>query len=476
MALAPGDVVHLVGDLGAGKTTLARALIRALADDGDHEVPSPTFTLVQTYDDLPVPVMHVDLYRLDDPDEVIELGLDEARASHALLVEWPEKGGDQLPEADLVVSFTSDACDERRVELVCSSADLQERWKRSRAIRSFLTAWRKHGNRSRLLGDASARSYEIIRVDEQPLVLMNDPALPDGPESAAQRAYADAFHLATEVRPFVAIAQLLDARGFTVPTVVASDLDDGLLLLSHLGQDRIVDSEGRPIAERYIAAADCLASLHSQDWPDTVELSDGSAYSIPTFDANAMRIGLSLLPEWWGKENALEQSEADALYDLWQPIFDGLQHGYADLVLRDYHSPNILWQSGVQDHHRVGLIDFQDAVLGPGAYDLASLVRDARATVLEDLQEDMLTAYCKRAASLSQTFDEPRLRRDVAALAACRSSRLLGLWVRLDLRDGKPGYRRHEPRTKAYLAQSLRHPDLGELRSWYVRNGVIDDI
>lgn len=114
--LRAGDVVTLRGDLGAGKTALARAIIRHLAGDPAEEVPSPTFTLVQTYEHLSPPVWHFDLYRLTDPGEVVELGWEEARAACAL-VEWPERLGPLLPRDRLEVEMTLDGPEARRVVL-----------------------------------------------------------------------------------------------------------------------------------------------------------------------------------------------------------------------------------------------------------------------------------------------------------------------------------------------------------------------
>lgn len=115
-ALAPGDLVALRGDLGAGKSALCRALIRAVTEE-DAEVPSPTFTLVQTYDTDIGPVWHFDLYRLSGPDEVTELGWDEARAEAVLLVEWPDRLGPLLPADRLDIEMSFAGPTERRARL-----------------------------------------------------------------------------------------------------------------------------------------------------------------------------------------------------------------------------------------------------------------------------------------------------------------------------------------------------------------------
>lgn len=121
-ALRPGDVVALSGDLGAGKTTLARGILRGLGFRG--EAPSPTFTLVQLYEppELRLPVLHADLYRLQDPAEVLELGLEDWREDAAMLIEWPERGGRYLPQAAFAIRIDGGAADGRRLTVRSSRA------------------------------------------------------------------------------------------------------------------------------------------------------------------------------------------------------------------------------------------------------------------------------------------------------------------------------------------------------------------
>jgi tRNA threonylcarbamoyladenosine biosynthesis protein TsaE len=103
--LRAGDLVALWGDLGAGKTEFARALIRAATASPEEEVPSPSFTLVQTYETATAPIYHFDLYRLRRPEELVELGWDDALAEGIVLVEWPDRAGDLLPKVRLDVSL-----------------------------------------------------------------------------------------------------------------------------------------------------------------------------------------------------------------------------------------------------------------------------------------------------------------------------------------------------------------------------------
>jgi tRNA threonylcarbamoyl adenosine modification protein YjeE len=216
LALQQGDCLCLSGDLGAGKSTFARALIRAIADDPDLEAPSPTFTLVQSYE-LRLPVAHMDLYRLGSPDELDELGLDDALGEGVALIEWPEKALELLPEDRVMIRF--DGIGDSRTLAISGPAAFTARLERSRAARAFLEAnLGTHVIRRHLQGDASSRTYETIRPqDGDPVILMNAPRKPDGPPVRDGLPYSQIAHLAEDVVPFVAIAGWLRSRGFAAP-------------------------------------------------------------------------------------------------------------------------------------------------------------------------------------------------------------------------------------------------------------------
>ena len=442
-ALRPGDCVYLHGDLGAGKTALARGLVRALADPHE-EVPSPTFTLVQHYDGR-VPVLHSDLYRIADPREVDELGLDEALDAGIVLVEWPGRGGDALPPPTLEVELepVEDATqgDGRNARLW---GPVLDRAKRSLRVRAFLAALgRADAPRRHLTGDASARSYETVPDGSAlPPVLMNAPATPDGPAVHDGLPYSRVAHLAEDVRPFVALATALSRRGFAAPRVFAADMDAGLLLIENLGQGTIVE-DGRPVPERYEASARLLARLHGMEWPREFALPDGGTHRVPDFDRGAIQVEVSLLADWYARDvlhRDLSPAERNRFVALWDVLAARLEREPPTLVLRDFHSPNIVWRDERTGDERIGLIDFQDAVFGPAAYDLASLAQDARVDVSPELEARLLDSYCDERwgdASEAQGARDA-LRETYAIAAAQRASKILGIFVRLDLRDGKP--------------------------------------
>ena len=135
--------------------------------------------------------------------------------------------------------------------------------------------------------------------------------------------------------------------------------------------------------------------------------------------------------------------------------------------MRDFHSPNLIWLGERAGILRVGIIDFQDAVLGPAAYDLVSLLQDARIDVPEQLELALLTRYIKARRTTEENFDPAGFAELYAMMSAQRNTRLLGTFARLNRRDGKPQYLRHQPRIWTYLTRSLAHPALSGLRDWY---------
>lgn len=473
LALKPGDCLCLSGDLGAGKSTFARSLIRALADDPELEAPSPTFTLVQSYD-LRLPIAHIDLYRIGSPEELDELGLDDALAEGVALIEWPEKALDLLPDNRVMLRF--DGIGNSRTVTLSAPQTFLTRLERSRAARSFLEQeYAVPVVRRHLQGDASTRSYETIRPENRkPLILMNAARQPDGPPVRDGLPYSQIAHLAEDVVPFVAIARWLRAQGFAAPEILAEDLDQGFLLIENLGSDGILDDNGAPDPERYEVAIDCLAELHGKPLPGPLPVGD-KMHHVPAYDTRAMQIEVELLTDWylpWKRGTVVPEEERQEYLDLWRKLFADLQSAEKSLVLRDYHSPNLIWREDRTGLDRLGIIDFQDAMIGPSAYDVASLCQDARVTVDQDLADQLLVRYIAARLAADPGFDEAGFLQAYAIMAAQRAAKILGIFVRLKQRDGKPDYLRHLPRIEAYISASLQHPALQPLRFWFAKAGI----
>jgi aminoglycoside/choline kinase family phosphotransferase len=155
---------------------------------------------------------------------------------------------------------------------------------------------------------------------------------------------------------------------------------------------------------------------------------------------------------------------------MWRELLEKPAAAARTWVIRDFHSPNIIWLGERAGILKVGIIDFQDAVLGPAAYDLVSLLQDARIDVPEQLELTLLTRYIKARREADPGFDPASFAEAYAIMSAQRNTRLLGTFARLNRRDGKPQYLRHHPRIWTYLTRSLAHPALAGVRDWYAAN------
>ena len=218
-----------------------------------------------------------------------------------------------------------------------------------------------------------------------------------------------------------------------------------------------------------MAAADLLAALHATPMPDKLPVEAGVSYTLPHYDLDAFLIETELLIDWYLPRLGVKLAGAkrDGYVELWHDALKPALAAPPVWVLRDYHSPNLLWLPQRQEHARVGLLDFQDAVMGPAAYDLASLAQDARVDVPEMLEIALLSRYIRARMQETPVFDAPAFAQLYATMAAQRASKILGIFARLDKRDGKPQYLRHMPRVWGYLQRSLAHPALAPLAAWY---------
>jgi aminoglycoside/choline kinase family phosphotransferase len=176
--------------------------------------------------------------------------------------------------------------------------------------------------------------------------------------------------------------------------------------------------------------------------------------------------------EWYMPDRGVELTDdlRAEFVMMWRDLLGKPAAAPRTWVLRDFHSPNLIWLGDRTDISKVGIIDFQDAVLGPAAYDLVSLLQDARIDVPEPLELALLTRYIRARRAADDSFDPAGFAELYAIMSAQRNTRLLGTFARLNRRDGKPQYLRHQPRIWTYLTRSLAHPALSRFREWYAAN------
>jgi N-acetylmuramate 1-kinase len=476
VALEPGDLVTLSGDLGAGKTTFARALIRYLAGDETIDVPSPSFTLMQSYELPRFVLVHADLYRLSSAAELAELGFDDLPEGAVVLMEWPDRAAGLLPPDRFDVSFMlapALGAEGRNVRLT-GYGSFAARAERIAQIRSFLDA-SGFGNaqRRRMQGDASTRIFERLTRNSETIVLMNAPRHPDGPPVRDGKPYSAIAHLAEDVVPYVALSAGLRRLDLSAPEILDADLENGFIVMEDLGEEGIVRGDPpAPIETRYAAAVDLLASLHARDLPSSLPVALQRDYRLPRYDIGAFLIEAELLLDWYlpRLEAPAPQPARESFVALWRVALAPAIAAPPTWVLRDYHSPNLLWRAEREGIGRIGVLDFQDALIGPAAYDVASLLQDARVDVPEAMEVSLLSQYVRARRKNDPEFDPAAFTLLYATLAAQRATKILGIFARLDRRDGKPQYLRHMPRLWNYLQRSLAHPALAPLGAWYAAN------
>jgi N-acetylmuramate 1-kinase len=472
LVLKTGDVIALSGPLGAGKTTFVRALIAGLR--GEAEVPSPTFALMQRYEVPHLTLTHCDFYRLE-PQDLDELGLDDAVSEGAVMIEWPERVPSWLPGDRLDIAIEETAKPYARRIVMTGRGSWAKRLERLRAASDFLdqTPFAKADARY-LQGDASTRSYARLALPGRSAIFMNSRRQPDGPPIRGGKPYSALVHLAEDITPFVAVGQALKESGFSAPTIYSFDLDHGFMLLEDLGHD-VYGAEvgrGRSLRELWTPAVDVLVALAKKQPPALLAIEGHAPYRLPRYNAEAMLIEASLLIDWFWPAlhgRAAPPALVEEFEALWRPLLAEAEKADPGWVIRDYHSPNLMWLPERDGIKRVGILDFQDALRGPLAYDLVSLLQDARLDVPEALERELLGRYCAARGADSKPFSRDHFVSLYAVLGAQRNSKILGIFARLAKRDGKRGYLGHIPRVAGYLERCLAHPSLAQLRRFYAR-------
>ena len=259
-------------------------------------------------------------------------------------------------------------------------------------------------------------------------------------------------------QPFIAVAEWLISRGLTAPQILARDLEKGLLLLADFGSARLretLDENPRRETELYKLATDVLVHLH-QNPP------------MPGLKPHGLKQWqeeLELFTDWYCPAVGAIV-DVEGYRTAWRKVLEPVANdGFGPVtVLRDYHAENVMLVEGREGVAQFGLLDFQDALSGHPAYDLASVLEDARRDVPPSIEKAMIDRY------VAKTGGKDAFERAYWALAAQRNTRILGVFTRLWRRDNKPGYRRFQPRMWGLLERDLDRPHLGPVRDWFAAN------
>jgi len=329
--------------------------------------------------------------------------------------------------------------------------------------------------RAAVPGDASTRRYERLSLGGDIAVLMDAPKgaeAPSEPEGAsvADRQALGYNALARLAGPnpeaFACIANELTKRGFSAPKIIAADLDKGFMLLEDLGDDlyaRVIADDPSKERPLYEAAIDTLAAIYRSSFPSKITF-QGEPWRVRDYDSVALQAEADLFLDWYSKDLGYDiQGKArEEWYNIWAELLKSLSAHAPGLALRDFHAENIFWLPERQAVSRVGLIDFQDGLFAHPAYDLVSLIEDARRYVSPALAQPLLIRFCEKAG-LKYDAD---FKTAYAVMGAQRNAKILGIFVRLAERDGKPHYRDLVPSVAAHFKNNLEDPKCAELKEW----------
>jgi aminoglycoside/choline kinase family phosphotransferase len=314
---------------------------------------------------------------------------------------------------------------------------------REAVIAGFLNAagWAA-ARQTPLAGDASFRRYSRLAHNGATAMLMDAPP----PQE--------------DVRPFLAIDHCLRELGFSAPAILASDVSAGLLLLEDLGDDTYTRllAKGADETALYALAIDVLIGLHRGFVPK-------AAPELPSYDDQRLLTEAALLVDWYLPAITGEPTPAalrESYLGLWRDLLPLARAVPTSLVLRDYHVDNLMRLSNRGGVAACGLLDFQDAVLGPVTYDLVSLLEDSR----RDIAPTLVAAMYDRYLAAFPELDRAAFATSFTVLGAQRHCKVIGIFTRLDRRDGKPRYLAHIPRLWRLIEGNLRHPALAPLKEW----------
>jgi len=318
------------------------------------------------------------------------------------------------------------------------------------------TAWKK-ADVALLAGDASFRKYYRLHPTDE-MLGMQSTVLMDAPPKSEN------------VKPFVAIAERLRSLGYSAPKILSSHLLKGFLLLEDFG-DHSYNSLIRetPVREHeiYSAAIDFLVDLHGRGLRNPLPVDAKKTYRVGKYNAAALLKEANLLTEWTATAVLGVDSDRDMAFEsLWKKPFSMLKEEGPVLVLRDFHADNLMWIPTKVNLQRVGLLDFQDALLGHPAYDLVSLLQDARRDVPLVLEEAMIKRYLKGRERAGALVDEASFRAAYAVLGAQRNIKIVGIFTRLFMRDGKEEYLNLIPHVWKLVERNLWLEELKPLESW----------
>lgn len=455
-----GDFIALSGTLGMGKSTFARGFIRALANQDDLAVPSPTFTLMQPYDETRLPVAHVDAYRMEGADELYALHLEDMFDHGVVLMEWPEKVAESVPEQEPPYRYPMESEFGSRLDITITESEDGGRtlsfaawgsWpqrmglvlpEHARAVTqegrtNFLKSKGIDSVSKQLNQDCSFRTYHRVMVEGESRILMDAPA---PMENAAM---------------FQKMQAVLKDMKVRVPEIYEEDLDGGYLLLEDFGGTvlRTAVQEGTAAKPWLKVAVELLADFANRGqvdlpWP----------YGAASLWQEACRYTDWYLPAEVG--HATDVGVRKEFQNLWYKLYTYIEKLPRAFSHWDFHVDNLMLLSAVPAKDSLGVIDFQDARCGSIAFDLSCLLED-RFPSDEATKQELIDYFL---SLLKTKVDKEEFMVAYRICVAHRFLKITGLLERLERRDMRVDVKGRMPQVWATIRWAVAHPVLTDVR------------
>ena len=460
--LNEGGVVTLNGQIGAGKTTLAKLIIQQLTQTPLEDIVSPTFNLYHTYNKDNLEIAHYDFYRIESEMELHEIDLNESFTDKICIIEWADKFRDFLPK-DRIEIFIKCTKNER-VYRINPLGKFREVVSNRAKIENFLGGLDINFTElQRLPGDASKRNYYRVMSSDNTMIVMD----------ATQKSdIKNKTGLTNGIDDFIKIQEYLNSIDVRVPKLIVRNKIDNIILEEDLGEYSYTDMLTKENYQKlYNPAIQRLIHISNINHPKNISTKSNPHY-LKEFDLNIYLNEAEIFIDYYWPFIHGKQCNADKKQEFTQimeEVYSNLTNDKT-LMLRDFHSPNLLFLENENGFRKCAVIDFQDALFGHPLYDLVSLTNDARITIDEYQEKYLIGLYKKDFPFNNFQFDSLSFMQQYHILGVQRSIKILGIFARLAILETNQNYLVHMPRVICYIKRIMQSGSIQALACWLNQN------
>ena len=460
--LNEGGVVTLNGQIGAGKTTLAKLIIQQLTQTPLEDIVSPTFNLYHTYNKDNLEIAHYDFYRIESEMELHEIDLNESFTDKICIIEWADKFRDFLPK-DRIEIFIKCTKNER-VYRINPLGKFREVVSNRAKIENFLGGLDINFTElQRLPGDASKRNYYRVMSSDNTMIVMD----------ATQKSdIKNKTGLTNGIDDFIKIQEYLNSIDVRVPKLIARNKIDNIILEEDLGEYSYTDMLTKENYQKlYNPAIKTLIHISNINHPKNISTKSNPHY-LKEFDLNIYLNEAEIFIDYYWPFIHGKQCNADKKQEfthIMEEVYSNLTNDKT-LMLRDFHSPNLLFLENENGFRKCAVIDFQDALFGHPLYDLVSLTNDARITIDEYQEKYLIGLYKKDFPFNNFQFDSLSFMQQYHILGVQRSIKILGIFARLAILEANQNYLVHMPRIICYIKRIMQSGSIQALACWLNQN------